>query len=122
MAGAFGTACGQQAAWWRPGAQVCTGKAASIPSIIPIARPIAGSRFIDRPYLVVTHCVTVYRGECQKRSSRPQLVARSMLWSRLTGTRKNVFIVMVTTYGVANNAYAKELVAGGVAAEALLKE
>lgn len=41
---------------------------------------------------------------------------------RVTGTRKNLFIVMVTTYGVTDNAYAKELVASSVVAEALLKE
>jgi len=39
---------------------------------------------------------------------------------RMTGTRKNLYITMVTTYGVADNAYAKELVACSVEAEALL--
>jgi hypothetical protein len=41
---------------------------------------------------------------------------------RMTGTRKNLFVAMVTTYGVADNAYAKELVAGSVVAEALLRD
>ena len=36
--------------------------------------------------------------------------------------QKNLFIAMVTTYGVADNAYAKELVACSVMTEALLKE
>ena len=39
-----------------------------------------------------------------------------------TGTRKNLFIVLVTTYGFIDNPYAKELIAGSVQAEALLKE
>ncbi len=39
---------------------------------------------------------------------------------QVTGTRKNLFIAMVTTYGVADNAHAKELVANSVTAEALL--
>ena len=41
---------------------------------------------------------------------------------QVTGTRKNLFIAMVTTYGVVDNAYAKELVASSVLADALLKE
>ena len=41
---------------------------------------------------------------------------------QVTGTRKNLFISMVTTYGVADNAYAKELVASSVLAGALMKE
>jgi len=42
------------------------------------------------------------------------------IFRRMTGTRKNLYITMVTTHGVADNAYAKELVASSVEAEALL--
>lgn len=38
---------------------------------------------------------------------------------RVTGTRKNLFFTMVTTYGVADNPCAKELVASRVEVEAL---
>ena len=51
-----------------------------------------------------------------------ELRQKREVFRRVTGTRKNLFIVMVTTHGVADNAYAKELVAGSVVAEALLKE
>ena len=41
------------------------------------------------------------------------------VFRRVTGTRKNIFLTMVTTFGVANNAYAKELVANTLTLEAL---
>lgn len=41
---------------------------------------------------------------------------------QVTGTRKNIFITIVTTHGIADNAYAKELVASHVEAETLFKE
>jgi hypothetical protein len=41
---------------------------------------------------------------------------------RVTGTRKNLFITMVTTFGIADNAYAKELVASSLVAEDLFGE
>ena len=37
----------------------------------------------------------------------------------MSRTRKNVFITMITTFGVSNNAYAKELVASSLTADAL---
>jgi AAA+ ATPase superfamily predicted ATPase len=37
----------------------------------------------------------------------------------VTGTRKNIFLTMVTTFGVKNNAYAKELVANSLTLEDL---
>ena len=33
------------------------------------------------------------------------------IFRRVTGTRKNIFLTMVTMFRVTNNAYAKELVA-----------
>jgi hypothetical protein len=42
------------------------------------------------------------------------------VFRRATGTRKNVFLTMVTTFGVVNNAYAKELVANSLTLEDLL--
>ncbi len=39
-----------------------------------------------------------------------------------TGTRKNIFITMITTHGIADNADAKDLVASSIEAETLLKE
>jgi hypothetical protein len=44
------------------------------------------------------------------------------IFRQVTGTRKNIFITMVTTYGITDNAYAKELIASHVTAETLLKE
>ena len=41
------------------------------------------------------------------------------VFRRVTGTRKNVFLTMVTTFGVVNNAYAKELVANSLTLEDL---
>ncbi len=41
------------------------------------------------------------------------------IFRRVTGTRKNVFLTMVTTFGVADNAYAKELVAKSLTMDAL---
>lgn len=41
------------------------------------------------------------------------------VFRRVTGTRKNIFITMVTTFGVINNAYAKELVANTLTLEDL---
>jgi hypothetical protein len=41
---------------------------------------------------------------------------------RVTGTRKNLFLTLVSTFGIVDNAYAKELVAGSVLAEALFRE
>ncbi len=41
---------------------------------------------------------------------------------RVTGTRKNIFITLVTTYGITDNAHAKELVASHVEAGVLFKE
>ncbi len=41
------------------------------------------------------------------------------VFRRVTGTRKNVFLTMVTTFGVINNAYAKELVANTLTLEDL---
>jgi hypothetical protein len=38
---------------------------------------------------------------------------------RVTGTRKNVFLTMVTTFGLTDNAYAKELVAKSLTTDAL---
>ncbi len=41
------------------------------------------------------------------------------VFRQVTGTRKNVFLAMVTTFGVTNNAYAKELVANSLTLEDL---
>jgi hypothetical protein len=41
------------------------------------------------------------------------------IFRRVTGTRKNVFITMVTIFGVTDNAYARELVASSLTADAL---
>ncbi|MGC9451952.1 MAG: AAA family ATPase [Oceanipulchritudo sp.] len=41
---------------------------------------------------------------------------------RVTRTRKNLFLTMVTTFGIADNAHAKELVANSVLAEELFGE
>jgi hypothetical protein len=41
------------------------------------------------------------------------------VFRRVTGTRKNVFLTMVTTFGVVNNAYAKKLVANSLTLEDL---
>jgi AAA+ ATPase superfamily predicted ATPase len=41
------------------------------------------------------------------------------VFRRITDTRKNVFLTMVTTFGVVNNAYAKELVANSLTLEDL---
>lgn len=43
-------------------------------------------------------------------------------FSRVTGTRKNIFLTMVTTFGISDNAYAKELVANSVLADELFRE
>ena len=40
---------------------------------------------------------------------------------RVTGTRKNVFLTMLTTFGVTNNAYAKELVVNTLTLDALFQ-
>ena len=40
---------------------------------------------------------------------------------RITGTRKNLFLTMVTTFGVVENAYAKELVTHSVLADELFR-
>jgi hypothetical protein len=42
-----------------------------------------------------------------------------IVFRRVTGTRKNVFLTMVTSFGVVNNAFAKELVANSLTLEAL---
>ena len=36
------------------------------------------------------------------------------VFKSVTGTKKNVFLTMITTFGVANNAYSMELVAGSI--------
>jgi hypothetical protein len=41
---------------------------------------------------------------------------------RVTRTRKNLFLAMVTTFGIAENAYANELVVNSVLAEELFRE
>jgi len=41
---------------------------------------------------------------------------------RITGTRKNIFLTMITTFGIADNAYAKELVTSSVLADELFRE
>ena len=41
------------------------------------------------------------------------------VFRRITGTRKSVFLTMVTTFGIVNNAYAKELVANSLTLEDL---
>ena len=41
------------------------------------------------------------------------------VFRQVTGTRKNVFLTMVTTFGVTDNAYAKELVANSLTLEDL---
>ena len=41
------------------------------------------------------------------------------VFRQVTRTRKNVFLTMVTTFGVTNNAYAKELVANSLTLEDL---
>jgi hypothetical protein len=41
---------------------------------------------------------------------------------RITGTRKNLFLTLVTTFGIADNAHAKELVANSVLADELFRE
>ena len=41
---------------------------------------------------------------------------------RVTGTRKNIFLAMITTFGIAANAYATELVAHSVLADELFRE
>jgi len=41
---------------------------------------------------------------------------------RISGTRKNIFLTMVTTFGIVDNAYAKELVANSVLAEEFFRE
>lgn len=40
----------------------------------------------------------------------------------ITGTRKSLFLTMVTTFGIADNAYAKELVTNSVLADELFRE
>jgi len=41
---------------------------------------------------------------------------------RVTGTRKNIFLTLVTTFGITDNTYAKELVANSVLADELFRE
>jgi len=41
------------------------------------------------------------------------------VFRHVTGTRKNIFLTMITTYGVTNNAYRKELLASVVTLDAL---
>ena len=41
---------------------------------------------------------------------------------RVTGSRKNLFLIMVTTFGIADNAYARELVANSVLADEFFRE
>jgi len=41
---------------------------------------------------------------------------------RITGTRKNLFLTMITTFSITDNAYAKELVANSVLADELFRE
>ena len=41
------------------------------------------------------------------------------IFRRVTRTKKNVFLTMVTTFGVRDNAYAKELIAASLTADAL---
>lgn len=41
---------------------------------------------------------------------------------RVTRTRKNIFLTMVTTFGIADNAYARELAANSVLADELFRE
>jgi hypothetical protein len=44
------------------------------------------------------------------------------VFRRVTGSRKNLFITMVTTFGVTDNAYAKELIASSLTADALFQQ
>jgi len=39
---------------------------------------------------------------------------KSEVFRMVSGTKKNIFITMVTTFGIKNNAYAKELVANSL--------
>lgn len=54
------------------------------------------------------------------KSYAEQLRRKREAFRSATGTRKNLFITFVTTYGVADNAHARELVANSVRADALV--
>ena len=41
---------------------------------------------------------------------------------RITKTRKNIFITMITTFGVTDNAYSRELVQNALAIEELFRQ
>ncbi|MEN9578111.1 MAG: hypothetical protein RJA70_1120, partial [Pseudomonadota bacterium] len=51
-----------------------------------------------------------------------QLRQKRDTFRRVTGTRKNIFLTLITTFGIANNAQARELVGNSVLADELFRE
>jgi len=56
------------------------------------------------------------------RSYAAQLRQKRDTFRRVTGTRKNILLAMVTTFGIADTAHARELVANSVLADELFRE
>ena len=53
------------------------------------------------------------------KSYAAELRQKRDIFRRITGTRKNLFLTMITTFGIADNPYAKELVGNSVLADEL---
>lgn len=76
---------------------------------------------IDRRDATINICeIKFYQGEFTLDAAYTNELRRKMnVFRQVTGTRKNIFLTMITTYGVTDNAYRKELVSNVLTLDAL---
>jgi hypothetical protein len=76
---------------------------------------------IDRRDATINICeIKFYQGEFTLDAAYANELRRKInVFRQVTGTRKNIFLTMITTYGVTNNAYRKELVSNVLTLDAL---
>jgi hypothetical protein len=79
---------------------------------------------IDRADGTISLCEMKFSGGLFTidKSYAAELRQKRDTFRRITGTRKNLFITLVTTFGIADNAYAKELVTNSVLADELFRK
>ena len=86
--------------------------------------PLGGAQIdllIDRRDATINICeIKFYQGEFTLDAAYAHELGRKInVFRQVTGTRKNIFLTMITTYGVTNNAYRKELVSNVLTLDAL---
>ena len=86
--------------------------------------PFGGAQIdllIDRRDATINICeIKFYQGEFTLDAAYTNELRRKMnVFRQVTGTRKNIFLTMITTYGVTDNAYRKDLVSNVLTLDAL---